>query len=316
MNEHSNTRRRIGIAAITTTALALPLTASISYAQDEGSVEGEDEFAIEMAFVEQDEAQESDQTDSESEHRRHVIVREIESDEEGEGEHVTIRRTMRHGDGEHGHAMSEEEHAELMAEIEREMGDLREHFRGEHRQEMEMAVREARRAGHDVRVRMGEAGLHDIECDANDPVVSRELEDGRRMVTVCHSGVHAAARDGLREAIEDIRNDPDIPERMRENIIREMQRSIERMDRRHQGAMRLDVKLPRQPNAAPTAVARARADFVFARLAPQAGGRTARFDVLPSLAPQLRTLSLVNPVQGVRVAAPADADCEQAGTRA
>ena len=35
MSEVSSGRRRLGILAITTTALALPLTASISYAQGE-----------------------------------------------------------------------------------------------------------------------------------------------------------------------------------------------------------------------------------------------------------------------------------------
>lgn len=338
MTEHSNTRRRIGIAAITSTALALPLTASISYAQDEGG-EAEDAFATEMVLETEDTVEVEGDThlewtseDENGEESHYVITRHGGQDasEEGEEHRYVFIRRMSRGEGDEGDTqvrrMTPEERARILADHEHRMSELRLRHEGlgaEHMREVELALAEARRAGHDARnayVVDGD-GVH-VECEGDDPVVERELEDGRRMVVVCRAAIHADAVEGLREAIEEIRSDADIPPRVREDIIREMQRSIERMERRHQGAaLRMERKLQRQGTEHMSAVLRAprapRAPLApHVEQPPQSERISVAFRWSDADAPNVRVTPLLNPVSGAPFRTQRDEDCEENQTRA
>lgn len=253
MSDVSSSRRKIGIAAITTTALALPLTASISYAApevpqdaDAPTIETIDPDAEELAWVEQDEQTEREvEVIHDEDGERHVEVRVIRESEEGaDGERRVVRRVVRRGDGD----MSEAELEAMLAELEIELEGLDE--------EVERSVELAMRSAEHARMRTivvsdDEAGSHDIDidCDGPNAVEHHELADGRRAMVICQTQIRAHAATGLRAAREAIANNPDLPAEMREEILRDLQEAEEEMRAARVSSLR--VPKPPRPAAAP-----------------------------------------------------------------
>jgi beta-lactamase regulating signal transducer with metallopeptidase domain len=239
MTDISSRRRRFGIAAITTTALALPLTASITYAQaeepqDHGTHEQRTETVDtdgnrEVRVIRWVGSEGADGEHADGEHRQVHVIQLDGDGEHGDGEHRVIRF---HGEGAGG--MSEAEIEAMIAEIRRETGDIDEQVRTEIR--IAMADAEAARgeAEQHRRIIMRRDGTDhaamQAECSGDEPVVHRELEDGRQMVMICQTAVHEQAAAGLREALAEIANDPDVPDDIRETVTRELQRQIERLE--------------------------------------------------------------------------------------
>lgn len=244
MTDVSSRRRRFGVAALATTALALPLTASITYAQSEPPQDGVQEERSEtvdadgnrqvrvIRWVGERPAEGEDGAQADGGHERHMEMHVIRLDGEGaagEGEHRVIRRRVHGAEG-----MSEAEMQAMMEEIHREL----EGIDGEVQREVRMAMAEARaamaEAGEQRRIIMRQGGpgaaTMEGECSDDQPVVRLELADGRRMVMVCQTAVHEQAAAGLRAALEEIASDPDMPEGVRERVLRELQQQIERME--------------------------------------------------------------------------------------
>ncbi|MEL1250473.1 M56 family metallopeptidase [Aurantiacibacter gilvus] len=327
MSEVSSRRRRFGIAAITTTALALPLTASITYAQGETPQEeqvietvdpdGEEQHRV----VRIERRAESDAEDGE----RHVEVHVIRDEgvEAGEDGHRRIVRRI-HRNGEH--EMSEAEFEAMMAELEAEL----EGMDGQIEAAIEIAMETARHAegiaGHRVVFADEEAGLHelDVSCDdSGETVIERDLGNGRRAMVICRAAIRAEAAAGLREAREQIANDRELPAELREEILRSLDESLQEMSARQATQDRLQAKVhasERTANARASAVAMrwsGRMVTPVAAAAPPAPVAAVHWEVsAPAGAGwEVRSVAPVAPVTPVAPLHP-DADCDDEVTRA
>ncbi|RJY08758.1 M56 family metallopeptidase [Aurantiacibacter aquimixticola] len=264
MTDISPRRRRIGIAALATTALALPLTASISYAAPDLPEPSEsDAYAEATPVVETVADQDWQQTqevvvDDMQDGEERVIVRVIQ-DEDGERE--VIRRIIRRNGGET--QVLEGEAADRAIERSERLRERTEHLS---EQAVESA-REAREAAEEARVaaahgramgeygrRMGEHGRRigaqarrtameasrlavvtgefadELECNGEDVTVERQLSDGRRAIMICQSGINAAQIEGMRAALEAMRDNPGIPPEAREDAIEAIEDAIEELE--------------------------------------------------------------------------------------
>ncbi|WP_052761762.1 M56 family metallopeptidase [Aurantiacibacter luteus] len=260
MTEHSLSRRRLGVAAIAATALALPLTASITYAQpDEQSASGEHSRGVTRLA---DGSRQWRQDTVEEDGSRHTVVIRVSEDGNDVTTHVV---SDSHGDSDQAmiaaeHAAAMADHDAEMADLDAELADLDAELVGldseiesevraamaEAREASREAAAEGRRAAAEVRriavVRDG--ALADAGCSGDEPVIERQLSDGRRAMIVCRGAVNAQAVAGLREALAEIRAERDMPAAAREQIIRQLERTIEEMERGQRGAFRMEVTLP------------------------------------------------------------------------
>ena len=371
MDDISTRRRRLGIAAITTTALALPLTASITYAQPD-TQEAQDRVldADEVAMIDEspwlDQMEDPDTEDTDIVERngdRTVVVR-IRSDENGERR--IIERSVRVGDGplrrlsdselervlelyederdaselqeeelerelerafdqgETAHELAEA--ARELAEVEREVGRVD----SEARREVMRALAESRRAAAEasaharasarearatamqaraeadsVRVISGEFA-DEMHCNGEDVTVERKLADGRRAIMICQSGVNHAQMEGLRAAMEAIRNNPSIPAGARREAFESIREAMEELREARGTGAQVIVPAPPAPPSPPRVTAR-----FTGYVAPAASA---------TLRARLRAVPMVNPLTGRLMAPQAEQDCddheEHAGTRA
>ncbi|GEM_PF-234684 len=319
----STRRRRIGIAAITTTALALPLTASISYAQPPVQEQPEPP-AIENVDPDQeyrvvrierrverdgdgDPEGEYDIDIEEIEDGQRVIVRTIEGED---GERHVIRRVIRRGEGDEHHEMGEAEIEALMERLEREM----EGREGEIESHIELALAHRAEAGELAGnlfvIEEGEEGLHniDVRCDEDQTVAQQEMSDGRRAMVICHTAIRAHAAEGLRSALAAIAENGSIPEATRTEIRRELERAIAEMEEAReeigQVSQRLSPPAPPQPPKGARAVAsRGQVTFGYSR-----NGATTQ---------ATRIAPMVHPLTGQSVTPPrSQDDCDETETSA
>jgi bla regulator protein BlaR1 len=204
MSDVSAVRRKFGLAAIATTALvALPLTASISYAQpDEPATAPEAPAAPQR-----------------------VIVIEHGPNAEGHDEGTTQRRVIiRHGADDTAMAEVEADH-----EVAQAMADARQAI-----VEAEAAAAEGRAAAAEGR-RAVERALADMprfamNCDGDSPVQQRLTEDGRQVTIICRRAITSGAVAGLREAQRAIREAEGLSPTQRDQIIEDLEQQIERME--------------------------------------------------------------------------------------
>lgn len=277
MSDISTRRRRIGIAAITTTALALPLTASISYAQPgqdqeaaRSAIETIDPADEEFVWISQEEQTAPDApagTDADGEHQIEVrIIRE--GGEGADGERQVIRRVVRRG--EHGE-MSEAELEAMMAELEAELEGLDADVERRIALAMEHRTHNAEGASRFVFRGEDEGGeAVEVRCEGDQAVAHQELADGRRAMVICHTAIRAHATEGLRAAMSAIAGNEQIPAETREEIIRELESAIEEMEGAREEARQVSYRMtPPKPPAAPIAPRTAVA-FRFSADAPLA----------------------------------------------
>ena len=256
MSEVSSRRRRLGIAAITTTALALPLTASITYAQAEAPLPPEPPMApnAPAAPLAPDAPQPPQAPDAPS-------IESIDPD----SEHVTVhvdeetgeRRVIRHRITRNGSPMREEEIEAMMERIEEEMALREEEIeviverameQAEHAVEMSAHAREM---GEHARLAAARAPRVEMSCEGVDEsgVIERDLGDGRTALVICENIIHESARlgmegaiTGMRAALSAIRNNRDIPAADREDAVRNLQEAIEELQRERRTMGRVEAK--------------------------------------------------------------------------
>jgi len=320
LTDISTRRRRIGIAAIATTALALPLTASISYAQPPVEQQQADAPAIEK--IDPDEQHRvvrirrnvDGETDSEydvdieeMEDGQHVIIRSVEGED---GERRVIRRVIRRGDGEHDHEISEAEVEAMLVEVREQLEGLD----GEIETQIELALAQhsarASEMGQNIFVieEGGEGSYEvDVSCDGDQTIAQQELSDGRWAMMICRTAIRAHAANGLREALSAIRENPEIPADTRERILRELERAIAEMEENREQMSNLFLRAaPPAPPAAPAAPKPPAAAPV--------GGESVTFSYRVSGAATqvVRLVPMVHPLTGQSAAAAAaDEDCEE-----
>ncbi len=251
MSEVSSGRRRLGIAAITTTALVLPLTASISYAASEmpqPPAPPEAPLSPEAPLPPQPplpplapdapEAPSAEEMDS----GEHVIVH-IDEDT---GE----RRVIRHRITRSGDPASEAEFEAQMEALERELEARGEEIEALVERSQDRA-RHARNRAEQARERSEHARAMALEfresfdCEGAEGrrVIERELADGRKATIVCDTSSYErlasssakagleAAIIGIRAGLSAIRSNPDIPAADRAEAERGMREAIEEIER-------------------------------------------------------------------------------------
>ena len=225
MTDVSSTRRRLGLGAIAASALlALPLTASISYAQAEAPTAPDRPVASE--------------TTAPDAPRRMVRIRR-EHPAEGASEIVgdeaiNSRRVIVHRNGEDFAGFDEAEHERMMAEIEAELEQADEEIaramaeHGRAMAESNRAVAESQRA---VRLAMRDMPQMETGCDNATEVVShRQLADGRQVMVICQRAAQLQARNGLREAQRAIRGAEGLSPETRDMILRELDAEIDQLE--------------------------------------------------------------------------------------
>lgn len=259
MSEISPRRRMTGRIMAGAALLALPLTASITYAAPEApetpaapvapiappappapapaapaapeapaappapEVENE-EFVTAFAHVEEDAAAATG-GDGAADHEMVWVTR----DEDGKEKRKVIRkRIVRKGDIE---GMSAEERARLEAEMERLHREFGE--KGELYREMREAMSEAREARRVARIEMKRAmknaeGMTRIElsCKGDEPVSERTTRDGRKVVMMCTSQITASALKGLKEARKTIAQEKGMSEEIRLQVLQSLDEQI------------------------------------------------------------------------------------------
>lgn len=247
MNNTSIRRRIAGRAMLGAAIVALPLTATISYAASEAQQapeappvppsaptppappappappEAPDGERVEHVIIEIDPDSE---TDGEVRREERVFVfrsGDVSEDEAGDG---TERRVMRwvKRDGE---TMTEEDMEEVRIEVRRSLAEA-DKVLEDLPQIMERAMKEA----DEARAAGKEATVIRMECDRNSDEVATTTEnsDGSRVVMVCQTRVMAKAREGLQQARDQIARDRELSQSMRNRILRELDRQIESWD--------------------------------------------------------------------------------------
>jgi beta-lactamase regulating signal transducer with metallopeptidase domain len=220
MNDHSTRRRIAGRGLIAAAAIALPLTASVTYAEVTAPAAPTPPQAP-MAplappappappapFVQFQSATEAPDVDEDHTVERHVYVtKDFETDDEGK----EIRKVIiREHEG-----ISEEEMAEIMIEVKEGLA------------EADRAIAEA----HKIAIETSkEAGKHhvmiEMTCDGDEAVSENTNKDGKKVVKICKSHIMASAIEGLREAREELAQDENLSAEMRERIIEQLDSQI------------------------------------------------------------------------------------------
>lgn len=292
MSEVSSRRRRLGIAAITTTALALPLTASITYAQAEAPQVPEAPAApqppqvpLAPAAPQPPAAPSIESVDPDSEYVT------VHVDEETGERHVIRQRWSRDGA-----PMAEAEIEAMREQIEEEM-ELREEEmervveRAMVQVERAEAIRErgleqaeaareqierARERSSHARERTAHARavaarVPQVEFDCDEAgvsgVIERDLGNGRKATIICETDSHErlaqesarfsmeAAIAGLRAAMEALRGNEMIPAGEREEALRGMREAIRELESETRSLRRSQANAGSSAQASATAVA-------------------------------------------------------------
>lgn len=237
MNDRPQSRRLAGRLMLGAAVVALPLTASISYAASEAPqppaapeapipgiappappaapLPPEAPLVVQEEITEVDPDVDVDVDVSRGERRsENVFVMRMK-----EGDEVRERRWTQRGE------LSEEERAEIMEEVREALAEARAELDQlpEVMEEAMEAVREAE--GHSTVVKMS--------CDhtSDEVATTSERADGVTVVRLCQARVMAHALEGLKEARAEIARNREMTKEMRERVTRELDREIRRWER-------------------------------------------------------------------------------------
>jgi len=231
-------RRRAGLLAVGAAALGLPLTASISYAQPSPSEppEAPEAHAAPHAPLPPGAPRPREAVDPDL-HLGHdgAGVEEIERHasmavghhrlDESAGGWPALEEISRIMDREFG-----DDHSAQMAEHARALAEMDHAFA-----ERDRALAEAAHAGEQARahVRLAMREVPQItsqaHCEGDEPVIERQLADGRRAIIICPSQINDSAQNGLREARRAIEHNAQIPTEQRQELIELLDEQIEEM---------------------------------------------------------------------------------------
>jgi len=228
MSDISPRRRIAGRLLMGAALLALPLTASITYA--EGLAVPNTPPAppsplsamaaptppappappMALALQSAEAIPEAEETE-----KRVVVIHEVENDEHGEHRKVIRREHRIHSDGDH--KLSPEERAEIMKELHEELGDLDSHI-DEAMEEVRVAMIEMDNGDGKTSVRM--------ECKGNKEATEWTDDDGKKVVSICKARIMAQALTGLKEAREAIAANSEMGETMRAEVLSALDEKI------------------------------------------------------------------------------------------
>ncbi len=244
MNETSNSRRIAGRLMLGAAVIALPLTASISYAAEEVPAAPVAPQASEAPPAPPAPPAPDAPPAPPAPDAPRVIERIIEIDPDSEGASDVVREenvfVIRRNEGDREvreerrevnrivlrstEGMSEEEREKIilelregLAEADKVMGDLP--------RIIEQSISMSQMADGQTVIKM--------ECDNNsdEPASTWESADGTRTVMICQTRIMAEAVEGLREAREEIAEDSEMDPELRERILKTLDEKIESWER-------------------------------------------------------------------------------------
>ncbi|MHA7818521.1 MAG: M56 family metallopeptidase [Erythrobacter sp.] len=243
MNDTPKSRRLAGRLMLGAAVVALPLTASITYAASEAPLPPAPPAAPEAAapgiarpappvppappappapapLVQQDTIVEVDpdvdvEVARDVRRSENVFVTRVE-----DGDKHRERRVVRRGQ------LSDEEMAEIMAEVRESLAEARKEL-DELPHVIEEAMAEAREAQGQHRT------VVEMSCDSSTSDVATTIEraDGVHVVKLCQARVMVKALEGLKEARAEIARNREMTEEMREQVVRQLDREISRWER-------------------------------------------------------------------------------------
>ncbi len=262
MSDISPRRRLTGRAAIASAFLAVPLTASICYAEGapgvlvaavqaaeveewtDADVRQEREEIVEVDIEREfDEAERemarAEREIDEAEHKIVRIEREIERGEDGK----LVKREIRYN-GKGWEEMSEAERAKFRKEMKQlreklgENGELREEMRelrremgenGKMRHEMRLAIAEAHAGAAEARARAPRVVM---ECkDTDEMITTEEGADGKVTMFVCEANADKLAMNALRSARSAIESERSLTAEQRAEALRSIDEEIAEIER-------------------------------------------------------------------------------------
>lgn len=242
MSQFSFRRRLAGRALLAAGVLALPLTASITYAASEAAQIAPEPPAPPAPPSAPDaptppEAPEAPKVmmiiDTETgtvvdgEGDANVVVTErVERGEDGKERKVRIVRRLAPGQTELSEAEQAEMEKELregLAEADKALADMP-RILEEALAEAEVARGEAAKAGAKARVVV----RRHCRPGSTESAETTQNADGTSTVLVCERHAYASARSGLQEARDEIAANRDIPEETRKRILKELDSAIAR----------------------------------------------------------------------------------------
>ena len=250
MNKKSRQRRMAGRGLIAAAIVALPLTATVTYAD---SSSFEEVFAdvpapaapavaiappappaptvVPMSVQVAPEAPEASDVEVEENvwvekdgSERHFIIRkEVEKDVIHEEDGREVRRFRVVTVDDEGQKLSEEEKRKIIIEVRQGL------------EEAEVAIEEAfeaqRMAFKDMKDMEGEFTLVEVDCDSGGKG-HKLTKGGEELTVVCKSEILASALAGLKEARKAIAENPEMPEDILEEVIRALDEKIEKWESR------------------------------------------------------------------------------------
>lgn len=236
MNDISQRRRWTGRLMMGAALLAIPLTASYSYAESIPSVKVPEAPAAPAALstsgtvvdapkppvaphapaMLQDAPEPPEPGTATDADTQVFVIRDIEEDEDGK-KHKVIRgerKIVIKGD----EKMTREEREELMKELREELAEVEVEVK-EAMQEVRLAVLEMDQDGQKVKIR--------TECKDGDGHGEWTDKDGTKVIHICKSQVMASALTGLKSAREAIAKNTDMDKSMRDEVLQALDEKIE-----------------------------------------------------------------------------------------
>ena len=251
MNDVSERRRKVGKLGLVAAALALPLTATVTYAEvmappappsapdapaaplaplaptapmaPEAPLAPLAPVAL-QASAQADEAFDEAMRDLDqaAKEERHVYVIKKEHEAHDDAEHaehkvhkVKIRQV-------HGEGLSPEERTELKAEIAEAMAEMRLDL-AEARELSKLAMIE-------MKEEMGDMVTIETSCENNEPFTEKAGKDGKKVMMVCETAIMGQAREALKQARASIAAQADMDAEIRATVLEALDAEIRNID--------------------------------------------------------------------------------------
>ncbi len=251
MSDISSRRRMAGRGLLVAAALAIPTTASITYAEEIAAIVPSAPPAPAAPLAPTAPAapaapsaplapdapippmplglQASGEVDVEADVEtkveksveKKVFVIRSDDDEKGDTKKnkMVVREIHAH---QNGKMLSEEEIEEIMVEVREGLA------------EADIAVKEAKTIGLKLEREYAD-GQHttvEMSCEGDGMTSEKISDDGKKTVLICQSKIMAHALTGLKEAREQIAKSEEFPENLREQVLEEIDRQIKDWDKR------------------------------------------------------------------------------------
>ncbi len=225
MSDISPRRRTAGRLMMGVALLALPLTASISYAESLTAPAAPTPPTA-PAVAPAPPAppappvalslQAAPEAPGAVEDEKHVVViREVESDEDGKERKVIRHEYKMHAD--HDHKMSKDEREAMLKELREKLDNMDAEI-DDAMENVRVAMIEMDRNGHKTSVRM--------ECKGDKETTEWTDENGKKVVSICKSRIMAHALTGLKEARAAIAEDSEMAADMRKEVLAALDKKI------------------------------------------------------------------------------------------